>query len=454
MNQPELSGRRPPSRLVHLSPRGGREPLHQRWLRLFHSDPLFHNSVYLMLSTGTVSLLGFAFWIVNARLYSTVDIGFATALISVATLIGTFSLLGLNNALIRYLGGEAEKNRLINSACATVALAATAIATVYVLGTWRLPRLAITRVTPAVGALIVAFSVMLALYLLLESIFIAYRSTVFILIKNAAQAVVKLGLTVTLVSFGAFGIVGSFALSLAAALSLSFFFLRRRFRYRPWPGPSVQLLRGLARFSFGTYIGLFLFNLPALALPVVIVQALGPSAAAYFYMSTMMANLLYVVPLATTQSLFAEGSFNPGQLQPQLRKATRLIALLLTPGLLLLVLLGSHILLVFGPAYAAQGAALLQLQGAAAAFAAINMIGAALMSIRKDIRKLVLNNLVGAAATMGLSLALMPAHQLTGVGWAWLLGQAITSALYARDVWVDLSLSWLPRHSVARSPSA
>ncbi|MGH2520544.1 MAG: lipopolysaccharide biosynthesis protein, partial [Chloroflexota bacterium] len=367
-----------------------------------------------MLSTGTVSLLGFAFWIVNARLYSSVEIGFATALISVATLIGTFSLLGLNNALIRYLGGEGEKNRMINSACATVALAATAIATLYVLGTWRLPGLAITRVTPAVGALIVAFSVLLALYLLLESIFIAYRSTVFILIKNAAQAVVKLGLTVTLVGFGAFGIVGSFALSLAAALSLSFFFLRRRFRYRTWPGPSVRLLRGLARFSFGTYIGLFLFNLPTLALPVVIVQGLGPSAAAYFYMSTMMANLLYVVPLATTQSLFAEGSFNPSQLRPQLRKATRLIALLLAPGMLLLVLLGSHILLVFGPAYAAQGTALLRLQGAAAAFAAINMIGAALMSIRKDMRKLVLNNLVGAAATMGLSLALMPAHQLTG----------------------------------------
>ena len=67
------------------------------------SDSLYRNSIYLMISTLIMSVLGFVFWMVASRLYSADSIGLATAIISVMGLIVGLSVLGLNAGIIRYL---------------------------------------------------------------------------------------------------------------------------------------------------------------------------------------------------------------------------------------------------------------------------------------------------------------------------------------------------------------
>lgn len=44
-----------------------------------------------MLSTAVQAFFGFFFWVINARLFTTEEVGIATTLISVMALIGTFS---------------------------------------------------------------------------------------------------------------------------------------------------------------------------------------------------------------------------------------------------------------------------------------------------------------------------------------------------------------------------
>src|SRR6185437_4704409 len=60
----------------------------------FTSDSLFRNSMYLMLSTAIQALFGFFFWIINARLFTATEVGLATTIISIGTLITSLSLLG------------------------------------------------------------------------------------------------------------------------------------------------------------------------------------------------------------------------------------------------------------------------------------------------------------------------------------------------------------------------
>jgi len=48
-----------------------------------------------MLSTGVMAVFGFFFWIINARLYSSEQVGIVATLISIMTLITNFSILAL-----------------------------------------------------------------------------------------------------------------------------------------------------------------------------------------------------------------------------------------------------------------------------------------------------------------------------------------------------------------------
>jgi len=46
----------------------------------------------------------------------------------------------------------------------------------------------------------------------------------------------------------------------------------------------------------------------------------GAKFSAYFYLDMMIANLLYIIPMATSQSLFAEDSYSEADLKVHLIK--------------------------------------------------------------------------------------------------------------------------------------
>src|SRR5713226_3678989 len=79
------------------------------------TDPLYKNSIFNMASTFILGGLGFVFWIIIAQLYKAENVGIATTLISILTLLSSFTLLGLNVSLNRYLPKSTNKNELINS---------------------------------------------------------------------------------------------------------------------------------------------------------------------------------------------------------------------------------------------------------------------------------------------------------------------------------------------------
>ena len=96
-------------------------------------DSLYRNSIYLMLSTAALAFFGFFFWLLVARIFTSVQIGLATTLISVASLISAFSLLGLNSGLIRYLPTSETKNDKINTSFALIIMTAIFLSIFYLL---------------------------------------------------------------------------------------------------------------------------------------------------------------------------------------------------------------------------------------------------------------------------------------------------------------------------------
>ena len=67
-----------------------------------------------MANSGVIAILGFVFWVVAARLYSTENVGLGAALISANQLLSFIGTVGLGFGIIRFLPDTEDKARLLN----------------------------------------------------------------------------------------------------------------------------------------------------------------------------------------------------------------------------------------------------------------------------------------------------------------------------------------------------
>jgi O-antigen/teichoic acid export membrane protein len=403
-------------------------------------DSLYRNSIYLMLSTAIMAFFGFFFWIINARLFKPEQVGIATTLISVVALITSLSMLGLNNGIIRYLPTSERKNNKINTAFTLVAVASILIALIYLIFVNIFsPKLLFVKENIFFAILFVVFAVFSSLNILSESVFIAYRSTKYILIKNTIQSIVKLALPIFLLSLGAYGIFVSVGISFVVAFVLGLIFLIVKFGYLFRPIINKEVVNRMTKFSLGNYATGFIGGLPGMLLPIIILNNLGARFSAYFYMVLMIANFLYIIPLATSQSLFAEGSYSEPELRIHIKKAVKIISLIMIPAIIIMIAFGKYILLAFGKQYSNEGMILLQLFAISGIFLSINYIGNSIFYIKHKIKLLILVNFINALTILSLSVILVN-QNLLGIGVAWLIGQAMTSIIYIffirRFIWL------------------
>jgi len=185
----------------------------------------------------------------------------------------------------------------------------------------------------------------------------------------------------------------------------------------------------MTKFSLGNYIAGFIGGLPAMVLPILITNSIGAKFSAYFYIDMMIANLLYIIPMATSQSLFAEGSYSETELKVHLKKTIKIIFLILMPAILITFLFGKYILLAFGKEYSSEGVIFLRILAISGIFLSINYIGNSIFYIKNKIKLIILMSFIGTSIILSLSIMLI--HQnLLGIGVSWLLGQGITSLIF------------------------
>jgi O-antigen/teichoic acid export membrane protein len=384
----------------------------------------------MILSTGVLAVFGFIFWILVARIFPVASIGIATSLISVMTLISDITLLGLNISLIYYLPKTHQKNDMITSSNILIILT-TIIASVIFLSELKIfsPPLLFLQNNIVYMLLFVIFMVGAALNIIIEVIFMAYRAASNILIKNIILSILKLAFPILLISFGAFGIFTAFSLATLLSALVGFGILYYKFNYRFVPKFNITILKNMAFFSGGNYVSGFLFQAPTLLLPIIIVNILHANAAAYYYIDTMIFNLLLIIPLAATNALLTEGSYDILTLKNHILKASKIIFLLLIPAIILIAFFGNIILHFFGKNYETGAFSFLQIISFSALFIAISYIGSTILRIKHKINMLIILNLLGSLLVIGFSY-LFITHGLIGIGWGWLLGQAISSLTY------------------------
>jgi len=394
-------------------------------------DPLYRNSLFLMANTILTSGLGFFFWVVVARFYTEEEVGLGAAIISAMTLLALLSRLGLDIALIRFLPKAEKPVDMINSCFTLSGIVALAVAAIFIAGLdfWS-PALGFIKQSAIFSLAFVLFAFLWTLSLMMDFIFIARRRADFVLSKNTIHQLLKIPLPILLVLFfRAFGIVSSWGLAIGVALVISLFFFipRVQKRYKPMPKLNLGIIKDMWRYSAGNYFASLFMAAPALVLPIMIVNLLGGEENAYFYVAWAIATLLFVIPGAVSQSLFAEGSHFEDKLGVNVRRSYIFIFLLLIPAIILLLLLGKWLLLLYGESYSENALMLLWILGVSSLLVGVNSIYYSILRVRGRIRELVIiAGFITLAVLVG-SYLITPMTGIIGIGYVWIAAQVVVS---------------------------
>ena len=394
-------------------------------------DPLYRNSYFLMANTAVTSALGFAFWIVVARFYNEADVGLASTIITCMGLLITLSSLGFDIAFIRFLNKSEKPAEFINSGLTITGIASIFMAFVFIIGVdlWS-PALGFIKDNPIFAAAFIVFTLFLTLSSMLDSIFIAKRRAGFVLSKNTTISLLKITLPfIFVLFFRAFGIISSLgtATSIVVIIFLLLFLPRVHSAYKLKVKINLPIVREVWRYSAGNYLVNIVSAATTFILINLIVNRLRAEEAAYFYVAWMITGLLFIIPGAISQSLFAESSHLENKLGVNVRRSYKFTFMLLIPAIIVLLLAGKWLLLAFGAGYSENGVALLRFLSLSGIFIGVNSVYGTILRVQGKIRQLMAICAFTTIAMVTGSYFIMHTAGIVGIGYIWFAVQGVTS---------------------------
>ncbi len=399
-------------------------------LRSLLSDSLVRNSFWLLIAQGVTLLSGFLFWLVLARFYTEAQVGIGATLIAAAGLLMVVCSLGLDSALVRFLPKIKDQSALAGSVLVSMSALAVIGSILFIVGTPLWSKQLVFLHQHALQALIFILGVVvISLFTAIEGVFVSHGDSHFLLGRNVLSGIAKILLAFALVAFGGLGVFGAHALASAIGVGFLLLVLVRRYGYSYIPQLHVATIRRIAPYSLSIYVSGLAGSLPVLLLPLIVTAVLGPESTAYYYLAMQIANLVLMVPLAVTQSLFAEGSRRENEAQALAKKSLRTTWLVLIPLVAVLVLLAKYVLLIFGASYSDAGARLLALLAVSGFAFTYNVVCGTVLRVQFRMRAFLAMTVIGTVIVLGLTAALLR-YGLLGVGLGWLVGQCIISCIY------------------------
>lgn len=396
---------------------------------------LFNNTLFLVLNTLVMTLSGFIFWIIVARMYTPEQVGISSTIISAIILIGLLSMAGLNFSMVRFLPSSDNPVELINSSI-MLTLSACMLLTCFFIGGLKILSPSLIFLQESAPALIgfIVFSLFWTLTSISDYIFIARQRAEYVLYKNLIYAVLRIcfPLGAVLFYYSVYGIVGSWGLAviIASTVMIIFFLPKVQRNYRLGISMNSRLIKELFPYALGSYLISLFSSAPRLLLPLVVLNVAGASENAYFFIAWSSAELTFAIPVATSLSLFSLGSNSQDTLQKDVVKSLKLTFLFIVPAALIFVLAGKWVLMIFGQVYATQSLLLLQILAVSSLPIAVNYIYSAVLRITDRLRELIIIRSVVAIIILVAAHYLVPVYGIVLIGIIWLGIQTIV-AIYS-----------------------
>jgi O-antigen/teichoic acid export membrane protein len=330
-------------------------------------EPLYKNSYLLIAMQVLSTLFGFVFWALAARMLPAEDVGLASGTISVTMLLSGLAQFGLGYGLVRYLSKSDHASGFVNLNLLISGVGGALLAIIFILTVqvWS-PALEILRASTLHLILFIVLIFGWTLSVMLNWIFIATRRVIYSLTRQTSHMIVAVLLLLVLSLFmrNFTAVLLAHTLAVVFSVIISLAALRKAL-----PEYRVALnldkifsgftIRRFTIFSLTNYAGEQVQRGPSIILPLIVINLLGPSQGAYFFVVWTIGMAMPAWISSTAQSLFAEGSNNQDQAAAYAWRSARL-GLLLVGGLALVMIVGGRLILsIYGPDYVENGLYLL-----------------------------------------------------------------------------------------------
>jgi O-antigen/teichoic acid export membrane protein len=394
--------------------------------------------------------LGFAFWVLAARLFSPHEVGVAAGVVAAMMLCTQLALLGVGSAFITHFPAvQRQPAALLDTSLSFVAVLGVVWGGAFlVIAGSLLHQLDVAASHPLFALLFVGACVFGTVGILLDQVATALRRGDQALIRNVAFALCTVGTLALLAVAGAAHsaqtIFVPWALAGLAACLVGAGQLRRALpRYRPRPGGDRRIAGELVTAGLPNYALTLSERAPGLVLPVLVAELLTPAANATWYAVWMMAWVVYIVPIQVGMTIFAEAAHDPGELRAAVRRGVLSSLAVGTAGALVLGAGAELALSILGPHYASEGAAPLRVL--LLALPPLTLVQAYFSSCRarRALGEAIVTGWLTALASVATAAAAGVGHGLMGMAIAWVAVQ------YASGLWSLSRLLAIGRQAAA-----
>jgi O-antigen/teichoic acid export membrane protein len=430
--------------------------LHSSVRNLANRDLLI-NAASMIGTTVITAGLGFVYWWLAARQFSQEAVGFASALISAMSLLGTLGMVGMGTLLIGELPRQPEQRApLITTALVITGAVSAVLGIIFGL------------IAPLISAEFAAFggefsSIMLfsagvvltAVTLVLDQAMIGLLRGELQLWRNAIFAVSKL-VVLWLMSFwmassGGMPIYTTWTLgNLISIIGLGLIaaMVGARIQVGKPRWSILQKLPGAALRHHALNLAL---QIPPLALPVIVTAILSAALNASFYISWLLLHLVFAIPYTLTTVLYAAGAADRGAFAQKIRLTLGLaVALGVVSNIVLWI--GAELFLgVFGHAYAEQAGWSLRIMGLGVFPLIIKDHFVAVRRVHDDIPRAAIFATLGSVLELGLAAIGASVGGLAGLSVGLVLALCVEAAGMARDVYAAAAIGELKRRRVSEN---
>ena len=383
-------------------------------------DSLYKNSLFMAFTSIFNAGCGFFFWMIAAKLYNVEDVGFATALISSIGLIVLFSRLGFDFSIIRFFPTN-NKTKVFGTGLAVTTIATIVVGTTFILLVEHLaPSLIFLKDTwYALAFLFVG--VVDSVATITGRAFYANRNAEFYFFQNLFMAL-RIPLLIPLAFLGTFGIFSSYGLSfLGASLFALIVFRRNIAAIRP--KVDMKFVHKSFKFTSWNFASNILSTAPTLILPLMVLNTLGESETAKYYIAFAIGNLVLIIPNSLSTSLFVEGSHGEGLKMCVMRTSVACLALLI-PTVLVIFLFGDRLLVLLNREYV-EAFDLLRILILSSFLVSVYSLFIPIQNVRMRVENILKLNSIRCGFLLGLSYLFMHRYGIIGIGYGWMITHAI-----------------------------
>ncbi|HET8912962.1 MAG TPA: hypothetical protein VFN23_15925 [Ktedonobacteraceae bacterium] len=283
------------------------------------------NAGSLVGTTLVTSVLGFAYWLFAARLFTPQAVGLASAMIDAMLLLGTFGVVGLGTLLTGELPRQPQKaGSLISVALIVVGVVGIVLGALFAGTSSFLSKDFRPLSSDGLNILIFALGVGLTtITLVLDQALMGLLRGGLQLWRNTLFAAVKL---IVLVAAGfllarstGMNIYASWLIGNAVSLVGLIVFIPFRKKGIGVVLPEWGLLRKLSVAALEHHLINIILLAPPLVLPLLVTVMISATANAWFYVSFMLANFVFTLTYALSTVLYAEGAGKPSILARKAR---------------------------------------------------------------------------------------------------------------------------------------